>query len=152
MKQICGHTGARPTWRSLLVAPPARGGRRLKDSCVATFISPLPVDLEARYCRELRQPTQLRQGPPRGIRTQEFEFTIFLACEPLVQAATPAATGDRLQDRVPRILTGILTTHPPTPGTLGVTAHEWPATGFLQTTDRNPGIGVYDYRQTGTRI
>ena len=67
MKQIRGHTGPRPTWRGLLVAPPARGGRRLKNSCVAVFISPLPVDLEARYCRELRQGGQLRQGGPRGI-------------------------------------------------------------------------------------
>ena len=67
MKQISGQTGPRTTWRCLLVAPPARGGRRLKNSCVATFISPLPVDLEVRYCRELRQPTQLRQGAPRGI-------------------------------------------------------------------------------------
>ena len=97
--------------------------------------------------------------PPHGARGvpslptyARIRVHYLIACKPLVQTATPAATGDRLQDRVPRILTDILTTHPPTPGTLGVTAHEWPATGFLQTTDRNPGIGVYDYRQTGTRI
>ena len=86
--------------------------------------------------------------PPHGARGvpslptyARIRVHYLIACKPLVQTATPAATGDRLQDRVPRILTDILTTHPPTPGTLGVTAHEWPATGFLQTTDRNPGIG-----------
>ena len=37
------------------------------------------------------------RDPPLHLRTQEIEFTIFFACEPLVQAATPAATGDRLR-------------------------------------------------------
>ena len=69
MKQIRGQTEPRTTWRCLLVPAPARGGRRLKNSCFTTGISPLPVDIEVRYCRELRQPTQLRQGAPRGIDT-----------------------------------------------------------------------------------
>ena len=65
--QICRHTGARPTWRGLLIAPPARGGRRLKNSCFAAVICPEPIDLEVRYCREVQQPTQVQQGAPRGI-------------------------------------------------------------------------------------
>ena len=69
MKQICRHTGPRTTWRCLLVPAPARVGRGLKNSCFTTGISPLPVDIEVRYCRELQQPTQLQQGLPRGIPT-----------------------------------------------------------------------------------
>ena len=37
------------------------------------------------------------RGAPLYLRTQEFEFTLFISCRPLVQAATPAATGDRLR-------------------------------------------------------
>ena len=69
MKQICRHTGPRTTWRCLLVPAPARVGRRLKNSCFTTGISPLPVDIEVRYCRELQQPTQLHLPAPRGIVT-----------------------------------------------------------------------------------
>ena len=65
--EIWGQTGARLAWHFLLAAPPARGGRRLKNSCFAAFISSLPVDLEVRYCRKLQQGGELQQGGGGGI-------------------------------------------------------------------------------------